>query len=515
MAINNIQNGTIIDGKYIIDSKIDEGGFAKIYLCRNKITNKEYAIKILKKGDSPEVELICFKNEIDILDTLSNHNGANMYLPLLYGFSKINSDDIKNRKTIEKKFYYVTDYIQNKSILEYLLIEKKGLPEKYSKFIFRQILKGVKFIHDKGICHLDLHLKNVLFDENFDPKIVDFGLSLDKKFSDKAGYFNRRLFRGKRRAIENFENTDFNGEKVDIFCLGIMLLNITNVLFAFDHNLKELKNNDYRYIKEKKYETFWEVLGKKCEQIFKMSKELKDLYISMVAYNPEERPDIDEILNSPWMAEINKLSNEEYDKLHLEIINYLTNLKDKMDKANEIFEINKNKQQDTTGKKESSGCKEISEEDEKTYFDSSLSPKYIYKRGENAKNYIIINGDLEPAKFMNILLNQIFTQYMENCIIEENKSKLKANITFERKNENENEEENEDDDNNNDNDNEDDFNDSGKEPEYKRNEDCIICIKLFKYINGGYELHFIRKNGELEDYYKYFTKIKEIISNII
>ena len=135
----DLQKGTIIGEngeKYIILSKKDEGGFAKIYLCRNINKNKEYAIKILKKGKSPKLELFCFKNEIDILKNLSEYNEANIYIPHLYTSSKINKDDIIDWDENVKKFYYVTDYIQNKSILEYLIIEKKGLPEKYAKFIF-------------------------------------------------------------------------------------------------------------------------------------------------------------------------------------------------------------------------------------------------------------------------------------------------------------------------------------------------------------------------------------------
>ena len=31
----------------------------------------------------------------------------------------------------------------------------------------------------------------------------------------------------------------------------------------------------------------------------------------MVAFNPEERPTINEILKSPWLQEYNKLSKEE------------------------------------------------------------------------------------------------------------------------------------------------------------------------------------------------------------
>ena len=504
----DLKRGTIIDEKFVIISKKDEGGFAKIYLCKKKGTNEEYAIKILKKGKTPNIEIFCFKKEIEILNNLYESIQSKIYLPHLYASGETEINDGENQN--EKKYYYVTDYIQNKTLLEYLLIEKKGFSEKYSKFIFNKILKGVKFLHDNGICHLDLHLKNILFDKNFDPKIIDFGLSLEKKYGDKAGYFDRRLFIGKRRSPENFENKNFNGVKVDIFCLGIMLLNLTAALFGFEPNLSQLNNNDYIFIKEKKYENFWKNLQKKFSYISNISKELKDLYVLMVAYDPEQRPGIDEILNSPWMEEINKLSEEKYQELQGEILEFFINLKDKMEKENETFEINKNKTQDTNGKKESSGCKDISEEDEKVYFDLSLTPKYINQRGLNAKNYIIINGDLEPAKFMNILLNQIFASYMENCIIEENEHKLKANISFGRINDNDNEEEEK-----NDDDNDEDFIDSGKEQEYKRNEDCIICIKLFKYINGGYELHFIRKNGELEDYYKYFTKIKEIIANII
>ena len=48
-----------------------------------------------------------------------------------------------------------------------------------------------------------------------------------------------------------------------------------------------------------------------------------------------------------------------------------------------------------------------------------------------------------------------------------------------------------------------------------RTEDCNICIKLYEYIDGGYELHFVRRNGDIEDYYIYFDKIKQFIREIL
>ena len=36
-----------------------------------------------------------------------------------------------------------------------------------------------------------------------------------------------------------------------------------------------------------------------------LSQEFKDLVVKMLAFNPKERPTIDEILQSAWMQEIN------------------------------------------------------------------------------------------------------------------------------------------------------------------------------------------------------------------
>ena len=45
----DLQKDSIIDNKYIIIKKIDEGGFAKIYLIKKKEAEEQYAAKVLKK----------------------------------------------------------------------------------------------------------------------------------------------------------------------------------------------------------------------------------------------------------------------------------------------------------------------------------------------------------------------------------------------------------------------------------------------------------------------------------
>ena len=306
------------------------------------------------------------------------------YIPHIYDTGKATVKDVQNNT--DEKLYYVTDYYQNKTLLEYVLSTEKGFSEIHTKFIFSKILKGVKYCHDAGICHLDLHLKNILLNENFEPKIIDFGLSLQMKFSDKLGFFKRESYTGKERCPEHFGKKLFDGKAVDIFCLGIILLHLRTCLFGFHPDLS-IKHNLYNLIKEKKYDIFWIILTKKFPYISKLSPEFKKLYTSMVAYDPIERPDIDEILKGPWMKEINDLNEEEYSKLEEEVLDMFSKLKESIDNKNkDTFNVNENKDKSNikgslNGNK---GLKEITKFD-KVFFNGSLAPKYIYHKGYNAE----------------------------------------------------------------------------------------------------------------------------------
>ena len=44
---------------------------------------------------------------------------------------------------------------------------------------------------------------------------------------------------------------------------------------------------------------------------------------------------------------------------------------------------------------------------------------------------------------------------------------------------------------------------------------CNILIKMYEDIEGGYLLNFIKKKGEIDDYYKLFLDIKKIIKELL
>jgi serine/threonine protein kinase len=55
----------------------------------------------------------------------------------------------------------------------------------------------------------------------------------------------------------------------------------------------------------------------------KLSNEFKNLFIKMVAYNPKERPTIEQVLNDEWFKDITNLKDEEFKKYEQELISKL------------------------------------------------------------------------------------------------------------------------------------------------------------------------------------------------
>jgi serine/threonine protein kinase len=58
-----------------------------------------------------------------------------------------------------------------------------GFPEPTARYWFRQIMSGIKHLHDKGICHRDISPENVMIDNN-GCLIIDMGMALRIPYSD-------------------------------------------------------------------------------------------------------------------------------------------------------------------------------------------------------------------------------------------------------------------------------------------------------------------------------------------
>ncbi|NGX42656.1 MAG: Serine/threonine-protein kinase PknH [Chlamydiae bacterium] len=102
------------------------------------------------------------------------------------------------------------------------------------KFVAKDILTGLKTIHEKGIYHLDIKPENMVFTNDGVGYITDFGCA--KKATGSQILWNAigdcRYFSPERlQAIR--EDRTFDGEKADIWAAGMMLLQLIKNMSPF------------------------------------------------------------------------------------------------------------------------------------------------------------------------------------------------------------------------------------------------------------------------------------------
>ena len=298
----------ILDNRYSLLSKIGSGTYGIIYTVKDILENneKEYVAKIYKVFN--EVD-----KEIEILNIVKV-----MHNPFIIEIINSGKGVIKrNGKIFEDKKYCILEYASKKDLLKYIDFPGK-LEERYSKVIFEKILKAVKAIHSKGIYHLDIKLENIILDEKFEPKIIDFGTA-KKKIENKNGFFKGRVGTIEYMPPQMFLlDKKYNPIKADIFSLGVVMFNL---VVGFTGFLRATEYDEYYcYIKENTVnskEKYWEKVEAKHN--ISPSELFKELYIKMVSFDEEKRPTIDEILEDKWFDEIKNLNDEERNKLEQEV----------------------------------------------------------------------------------------------------------------------------------------------------------------------------------------------------
>ncbi|KAJ3124300.1 hypothetical protein HK098_001212 [Nowakowskiella sp. JEL0407] len=163
------------------------------------------------------------------------------------------------------------------------------IPESTAKHIFAQIALAVHYLNKKGYVHRDLKDENIVVDENYHVKLIDFGSAavipkLKHKFFN---YFNGTMHYA---SPEICSGETYQGPEAEVWTLGILLYTIMFAENPFqDRN--EILNGDYKFPKA-------------------ISSDCGNLIDQLLEWDPDDRITIDEVIKHPWIAdEIKKLQS--------------------------------------------------------------------------------------------------------------------------------------------------------------------------------------------------------------
>ena len=300
-----MENKKIIDDKYIIEKRVGSGGEGVAYLVKD-IDNKDTTLKVAKvlefELDQNEIEYEldeekekAINHAIDIFTKISLMNPYSPYI--IRCFFQKKGKITKNNQLIKNRNYFIFEYAPKGDLWK--IINLGGtFEEKYAKIIFQKILYGVQALHNSGIYHLDLKLENIVLDNNYNPKICDFGLA-----TTNTGILTYKVGTEKYQPPQMNENPiKYTGEKADIFSLGCLLFGLVANQPSFDR--AEKYDEKYKYIINNKQKIFLKKLGAKNKKVNSLKPEFINLYIKMISYEEKDRPTIEEILKDEWFNEI-------------------------------------------------------------------------------------------------------------------------------------------------------------------------------------------------------------------
>lgn len=150
---------------YVFEERIGRGHYGEVFLAHPiDDKNKKFAVKtISKRVLASENNLKYLKFEIEVLQTLDHPNIIKLY--------ETYDDD--------SGIHLVTEYCSGGKLLERIK-EKHKFSESDTAFVIIRILRALKYLHEKGICHRDVKPENFLYEtdeEESDIKLIDFGLS--------------------------------------------------------------------------------------------------------------------------------------------------------------------------------------------------------------------------------------------------------------------------------------------------------------------------------------------------
>ncbi|XP_074607572.1 uncharacterized protein LOC141860382 isoform X3 [Acropora palmata] len=252
---------------YCIEEEVGRGRFGIIKKCVELDTATRFCAKFIKSRPSQKEE---FKREISVMNSLHHSRLIRLY------------DAFEEPKQI----ILILEYARGGDLSTRM--DEDSLPEFEAVKILKQVLEGIKFMHDSGFMHLDLKPQNVMFKNEGGSKIKLIDFTLTRKFDpDKE---TRISFGTAEYVAPEIVNCEPVTPSADMWAIGVMTYMMLSGESPF---LGENEADTVRRITEGRWEF--------CDVFDYVSKAAKDFIMRLLMKEPRKRMAAEESLKHDWI----------------------------------------------------------------------------------------------------------------------------------------------------------------------------------------------------------------------
>lgn len=171
----------------------------------------------------------------------------------------------KNSGEVVPCAYMVLEIITGGELFDYVF-NTGAFSEKICRFYFKQLLKGLHYLHSNGVAHRDLKPENILLDKEFNLRIADFGFAAPLEGREGSGFLRTHLGTESYMAPEIHLRREYQGNVVDLFACGIILF----ILMTRHPPFARADPNDthYKLLATNRADLFWQFHSKRKNKDF-------------------------------------------------------------------------------------------------------------------------------------------------------------------------------------------------------------------------------------------------------
>jgi len=269
-----------------IGEMIGSGATANVYACTRRRTGEQLAVKVI---DAMRMKTL--ENSDQALQRLE------VEVQALRDATHERCLGLKDIYRTKRWVCIVMERLRGGELFDQI-INRRRLSEFEARYVFRQVVEGLMFLHSRNIAHRDIKPENILVVDMkdspppdvgtlIDVKIADFGLSKLMAISQPTSMVGTPQYWAPE-VLDSMGENPYD-QRADLWSLGATLYVMLRGQYPFKGD----------GLNEKIRTANFDMSGAIWSQI---SEDAKDLIRKLLRVNPAERLSLEDCLQHPWMG---------------------------------------------------------------------------------------------------------------------------------------------------------------------------------------------------------------------